>query len=366
MRPDKQGLAQNNARAAGARPRAFMPASEMAANFSGGPMLVVSAKLLDGQQDAFADWPFPVLFARIDADGDTHLTRDKNGSVRGQEIEIHQPPQDVLAIVAPEAVAGHLSRLWDANPAGHVPPPPVVVAGSFEHVARQLLARLEAETASVEARCAELQRALATTRAEYEETRVAMHGADEDAQPSAAGKPTAGRDGDAFCERGKRSRCRIPRRAARPSLSWPRASPASLCMSAHRLLARNAGLQVLLIGAESDRVLGEWRVPGEALHTGWNVLDLPVPVGPIRETAEIQVCSAAAPDAPLLLSLSDERIRGRRGPAGRAAPGGQDMGSVAWRQVHAGRSLDLELGRPHHIAERHGPERPHHLHREGR
>jgi hypothetical protein len=77
------------------------------------------------------------------------------------------------------------------------------------------------------------------------------------------------------------------------------------------LAGAEAVLRVRLYGAESGRIAGAWVLPGRALTAGWLTLDLPEPVGPVRETAWLEVKAELGPFDRLALSLM----------AGPAAPG---------------------------------------------
>src|ERR1700742_3560868 len=153
-----------------ARPRVFMAPDEMARNFSGTPVLLVSTKLRLETKRGLADWGLPVLHADVLAGGETHLFRSERGNAPQEALEILQLPADILAIVAPADDAAHLSALWVG-----VAPPPVVIADTFEDAIGRLFAHLNADNERMAARAAELQRALVTTRIEYEDTRVAMN-----------------------------------------------------------------------------------------------------------------------------------------------------------------------------------------------
>ena len=280
-----------------ARPRAFMAPDEMARNFSGTPVLLVSTKLRLETERGMADWGLPILHADVRAGGETHLFRSERANAVREAIEILQLPADILAIVAPEDDAAQLSALWDG-----IPPPPVVVADTFEGAIGRLFEHLNADIERMAARAAELQRALVTMRVEYEDTRVAMNAMTRTlshqlaiplrlvaaATPSAEGGTVA----------------LVKGRAHRQTLGVVAEGVTSIAL--HVAEAGAAALDVALLGAESSRVLAEWKVSGEALQPGWMTLDLPLPVGPIRETLELQVASTARADAPLRLSLSGE------------------------------------------------------------
>ncbi|HEY1707536.1 MAG TPA: DUF6212 domain-containing protein [Rhizomicrobium sp.] len=291
------------------RPRMFMHAHEMARNFSGGPLLVVSSKFRLAQPVGFSGWSIPVLLAEVDANGSTYLFREESELGRQDVIEVHQPPSDVLAIIASEDDAGCLSQLWNAAGAS---PAPVVTANSFEEAAQQVMVHCHAEIRRIENRCAELQRALVTTRIEYEETRDAMQGLMRSLsyQHSATPRLVA----TAAPSLDNRTIALAHSSPLRQPLPVGTEGITSIALHvAAPVPADTSELSVLLLGSESGRVLGQWQVPGSALHPGWNVLDLPIPVGPIRETAELQVSSSNNEHSPLLLSASDEKVRDEAG-----------------------------------------------------
>jgi hypothetical protein len=66
-----------------------------------------------------------------------------------------------------------------------------------------------------------------------------------------------------------------------------------------------AVLRVRLYGAESGRVFGAWRVPGAALAPGWLALDLPGPIGPVRETACLDIAAELEAGDTLALALDE-------------------------------------------------------------
>ena len=71
-------------------------------------------------------------------------------------------------------------------------------------------------------------------------------------------------------------------------------------------------LRVRLYGAESGRIAGAWVLPGRSLTAGWLTLDLPEPVGPIRETAWLEVKADLGAFDRLALSLAAEPVRRQR------------------------------------------------------
>jgi hypothetical protein len=91
-------------------------------------------------------------------------------------------------------------------------------------------------------------------------------------------------------------------------------------------------LRVRLYGAESGRVHGSWVVPGEAMRPGWLALDLPMPVGPVRETA----CLDLRADLPspgsgrLALALEDRRAPADRAAMQAGAPGERALAVRLW------------------------------------
>jgi uncharacterized protein DUF6212 len=334
-RPGARGtLPANDLGSVRARPRVFMAPDEMARNFSGAPVLLVSTKLRAETKRSMADWGLPILHAEVLADGEIHLFRIARANAPQEAVEIVQLPADVLAIVAPKEDTAHLSALWE----GAVPPP-VVTADTFEDAIGLLFARLNADIERSAVRLAELQRALVTTRAEYEDTRVAMNAMTRTLSHQLAiplrlvAAATPSTDGGTVAL--------AKSRAHRQTVAVVAEGVTSVALHIAELPRTGGGLDVALLGAESSRVLAEWSVPAESLKTGWTTFDLPLPIGPVRETLVLQVASRAQADAPLRLSLSGERAGEERVAIKIwvSAPGGRFTQAEHWVWNRVGQTI---------------------------
>jgi hypothetical protein len=238
------------------------------------------------------------------------------------------PPAGVLAVVAPDAAAAApvLAALAGVEP-------PVVeaadAAAALPALARVAVAALAAERAAA----GDLHAAVATLRGEAEDTRVAMLAALQgdghripppppvlalDAPPSPAGHSAAlgapGREG------------------LGQALGTSLEGIAALALHVAEAPPAEAWLRVRLYGAESGRVHGSWAVPGGALAPGWVHLDLPTPIGPVRESACLDL--RADPPAPdgggVLLSLEDRHAPPDRAAAQGGAPGERALALRVW------------------------------------
>ncbi|HWA90312.1 MAG TPA: DUF6212 domain-containing protein [Rhizomicrobium sp.] len=280
----------SNIQPAAPRLRAFMPAREIARNFSGGPVLVVSSALAEG-----ADFGRDTLFVGVTG-AQVRFFRDASEDF----VEIAELPADLLAVVVREDEAAPLRALWEGYGLG--PPSMIVVAGAAQAVGA-MVARAQAEIASVSRRCAELQSALVATRAEFEETRSAMQGVMRTLSHRYATKMN-------LVAVAPPSRDKIATLAPLQAMTgaYPVSTEAVTCIALHVAslkAAARAVLGVKLLGVESGRVLGAWQRPGEALFAGWNVFDFPTPVAAVRETLAIEVALQGAEGSAVALSLSD-------------------------------------------------------------
>jgi hypothetical protein len=70
-----------------------------------------------------------------------------------------------------------------------------------------------------------------------------------------------------------------------------------------------SALRLRLLGAESMRAAGTWRVPGPALLPGWLMLDLPMPAPSWGETAMVEITAQLAGGDTLALSGPDAALR---------------------------------------------------------
>ncbi len=287
------------------RHRAFLPQRTVAQYFSGGPSLLVSTGLVPAGVAA-SDFGLDTIFASARG-GDIYFFRGADGA--SDFAETAELPSDLLAIVATDGDAAELCALWTDR---GLAPPPVIAVDSALQAVGPILARAKAEIAVLSARCAELQRALVATRAEFEETRTAMQGVMRTLSHRYATKMTLvavvapSRDGTVTIG---------PSTALRRI--YPVGTELVTCCALHIAAlqhAANAVLTVAFLGVESGRVLGKWRRPGEALFTGWNIFDFPTPVAAVRETIAIEVSLDGGEGCAVTFSLAGEDAAAEAAP----------------------------------------------------
>jgi hypothetical protein len=271
--------------------------ADLAELYDGSPLLLV----LEGvEPDLFA---LPGLSAWQVAMRGGSLRLHRPGAAAELATQpVPVPPAQVLALLTPDAAAAApLLAWWSA--AGPDLPPVIEAAepgAALPELARLALAALARQATAT----AVLHRALAAARQEAEESREAMvsliqHGSRPGApaplsqvlalEPAPAGEAVAAEDG---------------RLAAAQLLGLRLEGVASLALHLQEAHVGPAGLlRLQLYGAESGRVHGAWLVPGEALLPGWLVLDLPSPVGPVRETACFDIAVELEAGDSLALSL---------------------------------------------------------------
>lgn len=226
----------------------------------------------------------------------------------GPGIPLPAAPGLVLGIVAPEAaLAGPLLGWWrEAAPAAM---PPVIEAGSGAEALPALAARAIAALAASAAEGVAAQQGLVALRQEHEALRLSQAVLRRvvagirppaepllvaSAEPSAAGHAVAAEAG---------------RLALGQALGMKLEGVAAIALHLREALA-GAGsvLRIRLYGAESGRIAGAWLLPGPALAAGWMTLDLPEPVGPLRETAWLEVKAELGGSDRLALSLGAEPV----------------------------------------------------------
>lgn len=216
----------------------------------------------------------------------------------------------VLAILAPSAAAAKQLRTW-ARDASNVEPPLIEAASATQALAplASLLLRALDHT---RAQLGQVQRSLAMTRMDYEETRIAMGTVLRTLgnRPPAALRPALSTSPSALAVRpaGRRLHLRqIPGIPVR-----------EVAAIAFHLAAATCGpdmlLRVRLVAVESGRVMGSWLLPGHALQPGWVTLDLPSPAPALRETAMIEITAELGEQDELALSLEEMTTDSDRAP----------------------------------------------------
>ncbi len=249
------------------------------------------------------------------------------GATDPGEAPLPALPAGVLAILAPsEAAAADLMACWQG-----LAPPPLLVMGDAAAAWAPLAQLALAETSAAAGRAAGLHRALVATRQDYEETRSAMAVL---MQSSGFRAPLALETALA-CEPGPAVRTEAGHLALGQLLTLSVESLAAVALHiAAAEVSADTRLRLRLYGAESGRVLAAWLVPAAALTPGWLALDLPAPVGPVRETACLDLVVEGGVADMLAISLEDAG-------ADPARSAHQDTGEPA--PVSLGRALALRL-----------------------
>ncbi len=255
------------------------------------------------------------------------LRLDGFGTEAAGTVPLPALPAGVLAILAPsEAAAAPLLACWQ----GLTPPPLLVLtdaAAAWPPLAQLALA----ETAAAAQRAAGLHRALVATRQDYEETRSAMAVL---MQSSGFRAPMALETALAS-EPGPAVRTEAGHLALGQLLTLSVESLAAVALHlAEAEVSADTRLRLRLYGAESGRVLAAWLVPAEALKPGWLALDLPAPVGPMRESACFDLVVEGGMADRLAISLEDAA-------ADPARSAHQDTGEA--EPISLGRALALRL-----------------------
>ncbi|MFC7554250.1 DUF6212 domain-containing protein [Pseudoroseomonas wenyumeiae] len=198
----------------------------------------------------------------------------------------------LLAIVAPDAEAARPVSAW-ARDVSDVSPA-VIEAADATAALRPLTALLLRALDGTRARMGELHRALAATRIDYEDTRIAMGSVLRTLgnRPPAKLRPALSALPAALAVQPVHRRLRLRQRpglAVRDIAALAFHLPTAAC-------GPEALLRVRLVAAESGRVLGSWLLPGPALEPGWVTLDLPAPAPSLRETALIEIAAELGED----------------------------------------------------------------------
>lgn len=269
----------------------------------------------------------------------------------------------LLAIVAPDAGAARQIGAW-VRDVSDVSAPVIEAAhaaAALVPVTRLLLHSLN----DTQIRLGEAHRALAATRMDYEETRVAMGSVLRtlgNRPPAVLHTALSTRPAPlAVQPAGRYLRLR-----QRPGLPVREIAALALHL-ATAACGPEALLRVRLVAAESGRVLGSWLLPGHALEPGWITLDLPTPAPSLRETALIELEAELGEQDQLSLSLEDltsgqeaavEVLEGEAGQKNRALalriwtarPGSRFVLARHWCWDDSGISLP-EAGLPYLLPE---------------
>ncbi|HEY8612144.1 MAG TPA: DUF6212 domain-containing protein, partial [Roseomonas sp.] len=261
-------------------------------------------------------------------------------------VVLETPPMGVIALVASERLRIAPFARWWTEVSG-LPAPPFLLAPTGHAALPGLLALLAQALAGAQAREADAARALVAARQEMEETREAMA---DTARYLAHRPPSTPR----LVLSGEAGELAPVTGAARHMLGTGLAGLAAIAVHIAGPATGEGLLHFRLLGAESDRAVGAWAVPASALATGWLTLDLPTPLGPMRETAMLEVI----PEGDGLPALSREaRWAGTEGDhplavrAWAGAPGSRYLAPAHWipdevglRLPAAGIPLSLPAG----------------------
>ncbi|SHI89920.1 hypothetical protein SAMN02745194_01311 [Roseomonas rosea] len=259
-------------------------------------------------------------------------------------VPLPTPPMGTLALVASERLRiAPLTRWW--TEASGLPAPPFLLAPTGQAAMPGLIALLADSLAAAARRESEALQAVTAARQEMEETREAM--ADTvrllaHRPPAAPRLVLSGEEGEAAPITG----------AARHKLGTGLAGLAAIAVHLAGPATGHGLLRLRLLAAESDRVVGSWAIPAAELAPGWLTLDLPTPLGPLHETAVLEVI----PEGDGLPALSREaRWAGTEGEhplalrAWAGAPGSRYLAPAHWMPEEVGLALpptDIPLSLP--------------------
>lgn len=211
------------------------------------------------------------------------------------------PAQLVAVVVADAAPGAAFEAWWSAHAPGN---PPMVVAESAAAALPALLRQAAERLRETAVQAARGQQALVAMRQDAEQNRSALAAMLRSAgvsrpmepEPLLAAEPLPG------VSAGPRDGVLLLRQTLNVMLEGVTAVALHVALAT---LGAGGVLRVRLIGAESDRAFGAWQVPAAALRPGWLMLDLPTPLGPVRETAVLELATLLEPDEELRFSLED-------------------------------------------------------------
>lgn len=215
-------------------------------------------------------------------------------------LRLSVPPMGVVCVVASQAEQGEALAQWWLAASGLSAP--LVVAADAAQAMPEVLARMAGEFAQANRRCVDLERSLAETRVDYEDTRIAIAALSRtlgQRPPGPLGlslalEPSADLVGAA--QPGERLFLRQP-------LGCKLEGLAALALHVGAISAASTGpMRLRVFGAESGTVVASWTVPMAEMVEGWLTLDLPTPLGPDRETAVLEI--AADVEGPHSLAFS--------------------------------------------------------------
>ncbi|MBL6457028.1 hypothetical protein JMJ55_16960 [Belnapia sp. T6] len=290
--------------------------AELAELQAGGPSLLV----LGGLDPAALALPGATPWL-VTAAGDALRLHRPGRPADAASLALPLPPADVLAVIAPDAAAAKpLLAWWSAT--GPEPPPVLTVRraeAALPGLARLALAALGRQAVVA----AQLHRALVAARQDAEANRQAMVSLTQQAGRIASPVPPSQVLSLAPSPAGHAVHALEGRLSAGQGLGLPLEGLCSLAVHLHEAQVAPAGLlRLRLYGAESGQVHGAWLVPGEALAPGWLVLDLPGPIGPVRETACLDITAELEWGDALALSLEERLVAPERAAVVPGEPAG--------------------------------------------
>lgn len=319
---------------------------------AGRPSLIVSAALPDFK--VLAVEGIDLWIASFGQDG-ILLSRPGSMPGEGSPVPLALPPAGAIALVgANEADFADLCRWWTSAAARSIP---FIIAATGAAALRPVLECLSREFHAANARAVQLERALVETRMDYEETRVVMAAVSRTLghrPPSLLSLVLASEPGEEQIKAsGTAASLTVRQRlgskldgiaAVAIHVAGVAASPTTGCV------------RVRIYGEESGRVHASWTVPLTQVELGWLALDLPTPLGPVRETALLEVVADAKLSHSFALSLESKwappdvgcKVEGS-GPSRRALAlrlwtadiGARFVVPAFWNWDEAGSSLPL-------------------------
>jgi hypothetical protein len=252
------------------------------------------------------------------------------------------PPAGVIALVAPTVEELQEVGAWWADGSGQ--PAPLIIARDAAAALPLLIRQVVAELERSNARCVQLERSLATTRQDYEETRIVMASV---SRTLGHRPPAAMALAVALEPSGRRAGVTQPdaRLFLRQPLGRKLEGLAALAVHVGMIGTATSGpLRIRVFGEESDRIAASWIVPMEEVVEGWLVLDLPTPLGPQHEGALLEITAdVAGPDA-IAFSLEEKWA-----PAGAACAlgDGSSLGHALAMRLWTARIGDRFVVPPH-------------------
>lgn len=219
-------------------------------------------------------------------------------------VPVTLPPAGAIGLLASTAEELQDLAEWWADASGQ-PAPLIIVrdaAAALPLLVRQMVAELERSNA----RCVQLERSLAMTRQDYEETRVAIASVSRTLGHRPPGPLTL-----AVALEPSDRRAGVAQPGMRLHLHQPLGRKleglAALAVHVGTIGAATSGpLRIRVFGEESSRIAASWIVPLEEVVEGWLVLDLPTPLGPEHEGAVLEIKADVAGPHAIGFSLEEK------------------------------------------------------------